>query len=577
MNEDNLIFYGDAVKVLGENRIGGYLVRYGDPDTPDLEGDFFSPETDLGIETKSTIPVYYQHGYDPVLKSRKLGKADVEFQDVGVWVEAQLEMRDEYEKRIMELAAAGKLGWSSGAAGHLVERERVGKSWRIKSWPIAEASLTPTPAEPRNNAVSVKSLFDDIQPAQETPEPEHPTKEDFNMTEEIKAPVFDQDAFFTKMQESQQAVIDEAVEKAIKALEPEKKADFQVTGDEADRALEGNPFKAVEFFKAVYHAEVYGQTDKRLLPLKATGLNEAIPSEGGFLVTPDIAAGITQNMWGIGSILSRMNPINVSGNGLTIRAINETSRADGSRMGGVRGYWLGEAEQKTTSKPTFRNIELKLKKVAALVYATDELLEDASALEGWIAQNVPMELRFQVENALINGLGVGTPLGVLQAGCLVTPARYATNAISAQDIPNMWARRYIGTNDYIWLANASVMPQIYQLAIGNIPVYQPAGGYSQAPFGTIFGRPVLETEYSPYLGAQGDLMLFSPSQYAFITKGGVQAASSIHIKFDYDETAFRFVYRCDGQPIWASAVTTYPVGGGTTTTISPFVALAATT
>jgi len=486
-------------------------------------------------------------------------------------------MRDEYEKRIMELAAAGKLGWSSGAAGHLVEREQVGKSWRIKSWPIAEASLTPTPAEPRNNAVSVKSLFDDIQPAQETPEPEHPTKEDFNMTEEIKAPVFDQDAFFTKMQESQQAVIDEAVEKAIKALEPEKKADFQVTGDEADRALEGNPFKAVEFFKAVYNAEVYGQTDKRLLPLKATGLNEAIPSEGGFLVTPDIAAGITQNMWGIGSILSRMNPINVSGNGLTIRAINETSRADGSRMGGVRGYWLGEAEQKTTSKPTFRNIELKLKKVAALVYATDELLEDASALEGWIAQNVPMELRFQVENALINGLGVGTPLGVLQAGCLVTPARYATNAISAQDIPNMWARRYIGTNDYIWLANASVMPQIYQLAIGNIPVYQPAGGYSQAPFGTIFGRPVLETEYSPYLGAQGDLMLFSPSQYAFITKGGVQAASSIHIKFDYDETAFRFVYRCDGQPIWASAVTTYPVGGGTTTTISPFVALAATT
>ena len=573
MNEDNLIFYGDAVKVLGENRIGGYLVRYGDATTPDLEGDFFSPETDLGIETQSKIPVYYQHGYDPVLKNRKLCKATAEFQDVGVWLEAQLEMRDEYEKRIMELAAAGKLGWSSGAAGHLVEREQVGKSFHIKSWPIAEASLTPTPAEPRNTVYSVKSLFDDINPAQAPPEPDHPTKEDITMTEEIKAPVFDQDAFMKKVEESQQKAIEDAVKLVLDALEPEVKSDIKVSEDEADRALKGNPFEPVEFFKAVYTAEVYGQTDQRLLPLKATGLNEAIPSEGGFLVTPDIAAGITQNMWGIGTVLSYFNPIQVSGNGLTIRAIDETSRAAGSRMGGVRGYWLGEAEQKTSSKPKFRNVDLKLKKVAALVYATDELLEDATALEGWINQNVPNELRFMVEDAIIDGLGVGTPLGILQSGALVSATRTDADEIDAADIARMWARRYVGTNDYIWLANASIMPQLYQLLVGTIPVYQPPGGYSVAPYGTIFGRPVIETEYNPELGKVGDLLLASPSQYAFITKGGIQAASSIHIKFDYDETAFRFVYRCDGQPIWASPVTTFQAD----TTISPFVALAATT
>ena len=393
------------------------------------------------------------------------------------------------------------------------------------------------------------------------------------MTEEIKAPVFDQDAFFAKMKESTQQAIDEAVDKAIKSLEPEVKSDIKVSDDEADRALKGNPFKPVEFFKAVYTAEVYGQTDPRLLPLKATGLNEAIPSEGGFLVTPDIAAGITLNMWGIGTVLSYFNPIQVSGNGLTIRAIDETSRAAGSRMGGVRGYWLGEAEQKTASEPKFRNVDLKLKKVAALVYATDELLEDATALEGWINQNVPNELRFMVEDAIIDGLGVGTPLGILQSGALVSATRTDADEIDAADIARMWARRYVGTNDYIWLANASIMPQLYQLLVGTIPVYQPPGGYSVAPYGTIFGRPVIETEYNPELGKVGDLLLASPSQYAFITKGGIQAASSIHIKFDYDETAFRFVYRCDGQPIWASAVTTFQAD----TTISPFVALAATT
>ena len=58
-----------------------------------------------------------------------------------------------------------------------------------------------------------------------------------------------------------------------------------------------------------------------------------------------------------------------------------------------------------------------------------------------------------------------------------------------------------------------------------------------------------------------------------ISKGGVEAASSIHVKFVEDETAFRFVFRVDGQPIWASAVT--PFQGSDT--VSPFVALAATT
>jgi len=94
-----------------------------------------------------------------------------------------------------------------------------------------------------------------------------------------------------------------------------------------------------------------------------------------------------------------------------------------------------------------------------------------------------------------------------------------------------------------------------------------------AQYGSIFGRPVIETEYNPYLGTAGDVMLISPSNYAMITKGGVEAASSIHIKFDYDETAFRFVYRVDGEPLNASPITAYDG----TATVSPFVALAATT
>lgn len=574
-DSEQLVYYGGAVKALGEGRVGGYLVQFGDADHPDLEGDFFYPETELGVETGGKLPIYYQHGMDEHIKAQRIGRGTVKIDDVGAWIEAQLVLRSEYEQAIYQLAEEGKLGWSSGAAGHLVVREPAGKSFRIMSWPIAEASLTPTPAEPRNIAVPIKSLF---KPASGDPEPEEKAVEEQlsdveHVVEEIE---MNEEEIKAMLEEVAKSAATEAV-KAYAETEPQTKAGFdvEVVEDEADRALKGDPFKtAGEFFRAVKTAALAPHAiDKRLFPLKATGANEAIPSQGGFLVTPDIASGIMENMWGVGKVLNFFRPINVSGNGLTINAIDETSRADGSRMGGVQGYWLEEGGTKTSSRPKFRQIELKLKKVAALCYATDELLEDATALESWITNNVPDELRFKVEQAIINGNGVGKPLGIIQSPALVSAVRTDASEVDSLDVTRMWALRYVGVNDYIWMINQNVTPQLYNMAIGNYPVFLPPGGMSGNMYGTLMGRPVVETEYNPGLGTLGDILLVSPSQYALISKGGVQAASSIHVQFVTDETAFRFVYRVDGEPAWAAGVTMY----ASTDTVSPFVALAATT
>lgn len=559
---DTMVYFGDAVKALGEGKVGGYLVRWGGDGDVDLTGDYFTKETDLGISEGDRLPVYFEHGYDPVIKSRRLGRGQIErFDDIGVWFEAQLELRDEYERKIYELAEAGKLGWSSQAGGSLVAKESGLGGTRIATWPLAEATLTKSPAEYRNTAIPMKSIY----PEAETPKAT--THEEEIMAEEIKtSPPIDVEA-----------LVKEAAEKAIKAYEeaqPKIKGGYaEVTEDETDRSLKANPFTAAEFFQAVKMAEMYpGQEERRLLPFKATGLNEATPSQGGYLLPPQIAAGIHQNMWSVGSVLSRFNPIRVSGNSLTINAVDETSRADGSRMGGVQGYWLAEAAQKSASKPKFRQIDLKLKKVAALCYATDELLADASALESWIGNEVPNELRFNVEAAIINGDGVGKPLGILQSGSLISATRTDASKIDAYDIGRMWARRLPGYNDYVWFVNPAVYPQLLNMTIGDMPVYAPSVR-PDVPFGTLLGRPVIENEYCPNLGTAGDILLASPSAYALITKGGVEAASSIHIKFDYDETAFRFVYRVDGQPYYNAAITAYDA----VNTVSPFVALAATT
>jgi len=558
-----MVYFGDAVKALGEGKVGGYLVRWGGDGDVDLTGDYFTKETDLGISEGDRLPVYFEHGYDPVIKSRRLGRGQIErFDDIGVWFEAQLELRDEYERKIYELAEAGKLGWSSQAGGSLVAKESGLGGTRIATWPLAEATLTKSPAEYRNTAIPMKSIY----PEAETPEAT--THEEEIMAEEIKtSPPIDVEA-----------LVKEAAEKAIKAYadaQPKVKGgyDIDVTEDETDRSLKAKPFTAGEFFQAVKMAGIYPvQEEPRLSAFKATGLNEAQPSQGGYLLPPQIASGIFQSMWGVGSVLSHFNPIRVSGNSLTINAIDETSRADGSRMGGVQGYWLAEAAQKTASKPKFRQIELKLKKVAALCYATDELLADATALESWIANEVPAELRFKVEDAIINGDGAGKPLGILKSGSLVSATRTDDNEIDAYDIGRMWARRLPGFNDYIWLVNPAVFPQLLNMTIGQMPVFAPSVR-ADVPYGTLLGRPVIENEYCQKLGDVGDILLASPSAYALITKGGVEAASSIHVKFDYDETCFRFVYRVDGAPYFNAAVTAFDG----TNTVSPFVALAAST
>ena len=167
MNDNELLVaYGGEVKALGDGRIGGYLVRFSGPTDPDLYGDFFTKSTDYGIQ--STLPVFYQHGYDDTLKNRQIGVGEIRSEEGGLWFEAQLEKRDEYERMVMELVEMGKLGYSSGAVGHLVSRKAAENgAQEITAWHLGEASLVLNPAEPRNHVMSIKEYVEAIAPTKE--------------------------------------------------------------------------------------------------------------------------------------------------------------------------------------------------------------------------------------------------------------------------------------------------------------------------------------------------------------------------------------------------------------------------
>lgn len=189
----------NAVKVLSATadtyRVGGYGVLFGGTD---LDGETFQPDTDYNLDLVQRKPVYYDHAQRDV--KTPLGTVvNHSTDDAGIWVEAELSRSHQYVDRVMALVNAGRLGWSSGSVAHLAQRE----GGVIKSWPIVEFSLTPTPAEPRTLGVrelksmdlgeAVESLLAEV--AQESDaatdsepasEPTSNTQGEADMTEEVK-------------------------------------------------------------------------------------------------------------------------------------------------------------------------------------------------------------------------------------------------------------------------------------------------------------------------------------------------------------------------------------------------------
>ena len=310
----------------------------------------------------------------------------------------------------------------------------------------------------------------------------------------------------------------------------------------------------------------------------ATGLNENVGSEGGILVMTDFVAGLLTPLHEEGPFTTRTRniPVSADANGIVIKAVNETSRATGSRWGGVQGYRLAEAGTLTSSKPAFRDMTLKLKKYGVLAYTTEELLRDSAALEAVIGQAAGEELSFMANDDILNGLGVAGPLGILNSGALISVTKETGQAAATvvnANLVKMWQRLHPRHRaNAVWYINSEVEPQLDQLSI-------PAGASALEPryvtYGPdgvmrIKGRPVVVTEFNAALGTVGDIVLADLGDYVTIDKGGVQAASSIHVQFLTDEQVFRFIYRYDGQPALNSAITPYKG----TNTQSAYVALA---
>lgn len=329
-----------------------------------------------------------------------------------------------------------------------------------------------------------------------------------------------------------------------------------------------------------------GRVDNRLvsdsITNAGTGMSVNVGSDGGFMVQPQFVTMLMDSIMKQSALLPNitMIPIGKDSNGITLPALAETSRADGYRFGGVRAYWANEGGTVTATKPTIREIDLKLSKLLAFCYMTEELSRDSSAMEVFIKKAYADEMSFKIDDAIMNGLGAGNPLGIMKCPALVTVAKEAgqkADTIVYENIVNMWSRMPARSRmKAVWLINQEIEPQLYSMSLSigtaGVPVYMPAGGISGAQYGSLFGRPVLPIEQAAKLGDLGDIVVADLSDYIGIDKGGLEGDSSIHVQFLYDENVFRFRYRFNGTPYTNSPIATK---ANASFTLSPYVTLAA--
>jgi HK97 family phage major capsid protein len=344
-----------------------------------------------------------------------------------------------------------------------------------------------------------------------------------------------------------------------------------------------------DFFNAVRLAGMPShRVDNRLViesgagtPQNATGMSIAVGGDGGFMVGAENEQWLMEAVRADSQVFSRVTPIPIGDdkNGTTIPSIVETSRVNGSRFGGVQAYWASEAGTVAATKPTFRNVDIRLEKLLAFCYMTEELLSDTRAMEAFVQMAFGSEMAFKLDDGVLNGDGNGRMLGILNCPALISVDKKAgqqADTIVWENVRAMWYRlRARSKSRSVWLINPEAEEELSDMTkivgTGGVPVYLPAGGASVSPYGSLFGRPVIPCEQCAAKGDKGDIILADLSDYIAIDKGGLATDSSIHVQFLYDEMCFRFRYRVNGTPYTKSPVTPYK---GTATT-SPYVAIAA--
>lgn len=547
---------GAPLKALGEGRVGGYLVRFGSPGHRDLVGDYFTPETYFGPNDGDGVVTLVHHGF-PLgpglegLADRMLAPLRTRRDEVGLWAETVLDLADAYERAVYELAAAGKLAWSSGAADHLVQRDADG---RVRRWVIAEGSLTPTPAQPGGTRVAPlgaqKSTGYQTMHMQED-EPmgrEHLEQMDDTVVSPGAATVLGMGRAVQEGGAYSMKALEERISEQGAALsrltallerveqEPVLRRGGFVVGDSREAAGEDGEARSLKSFDLYVRRGV------------KAALQEGTAEEGGYLVPRRYGQEMVTALRDV-SVLRQAGArvITVSGtNSLRVPTMTQSEAA-------VLTAEEGAYDEK---EPTFGEVVLTPFKYTKLSKVSEELLAD-SRMD--VVRQVLLPDAVQAFAAAENvafsvGTGSGQPQGIVAGGTVgVTTA--SPTAITADEVISLYyALSHLYRPRAVWLMNDATIEAVRTLKdTTDQYLWQP--GMQTGEPDRLFGRPVFPLNAMDTIAASKKVMVFGDISFFWVVDfGGFGMQRLDELYAASGQVGFRWFRRTDSRVMLSEAI-----------------------
>lgn len=272
-------------------------------------------------------------------------------------------------------------------------------------------------------------------------------------------------------------------------------------------------------------------------------LTEGVPADGGYTVPDQFVPELIRLVEEYGYIRRYATRIPMRGMSLTMPSLAT----------GVTTVWVDEANAITETQPSFSQVNLTNKKLAALVPISTELLDDSSLTMANLVVNLIGEAIAAEEDRVgfVGSTAAGDPYNGIINLTGLNSVTMATGSTSFTDInPDLLldmtdavpraARR--GASYFV---NREVLNVIRKLkdTTGNYIVQNPTG----TSFQTLWGYPVIDLDVMPSLSDDAvstPFMIFGNPRYMYMgDRQNVTFARSIHYAFNMDVTYIRATER----------------------------------
>ncbi|MGH7961207.1 MAG: phage major capsid protein, partial [Candidatus Binatia bacterium] len=248
------------------------------------------------------------------------------------------------------------------------------------------------------------------------------------------------------------------------------------------------------------------------------GMTEGMPSAGGFMVPEEYAAMLLNQSLEQEIIRPRAQVAPMKSATKKVGTFQNDDNSTSAPYGGLSLQWMEETGTIGLKEAKTRLITLAAKKAGMLVPVSNELLEDGTSFDEQLGNAIISSVGWGLDDAFLNGTGVGTPLGILNAPSLVTVTKetgQTAGSVVYENITKMYSRMHPACiQKAIWIANVTTVPSLLSLSIGvgTAGAWYPVLRETDGAF-TMLGRPVLFTEKVPTAGAKGDILFVDLSQY----------------------------------------------------------------